>query len=108
MRELVSMVEAVTGTFTRSLWLLVVGALGLMAIFALMIGFTAPKVVDQVGERAERIGEKAIAAAREEKRASELARDGWGNPAPVDSDGSDEAPDSDRAYPGDGWGVDTQ
>jgi hypothetical protein len=78
MRAIVDLVDSITGLWTRTIRLLVLGGIAIAAIFMLMISVTAPAVVENVGDRAERISDKAIEAAREEARATALAEDGWG------------------------------
>lgn len=78
MRGLLDIVENMTGAFR-----LVIGIIALLGFLFWLttlasISVIAPKVAKDYGERAERLGESAIAAAREEARARELGEDGWG------------------------------
>ena len=88
--------------------ILVFGGIAVAAIVTLMIGLTAPKVIDTVGDRVERMGDKAIAAAREEGRAHALAEEGWGY-SDANSDAANAAADDfsdDSSEPaGDDWGT---
>ncbi|MDZ4361021.1 MAG: hypothetical protein U1B84_32195, partial [Variovorax sp.] len=60
---------------------------------------------DSVGERAERIGEKAIIAAQEERRAAEMAKDGWGYRPPSAASQRDRQRDNSRdSHKDGGWG----
>jgi hypothetical protein len=77
-RAIVDLVDSISSTFTRTIWILIIGGVAVVGIVMLMIGVTAPAVVEEVGERAESISEKAIEAAREEQRAHALAQEGWG------------------------------
>lgn len=55
--------------------------LGMMAVGLFMtIGaaYVGQKAVDSMGERVERLGEEAIRAELDSRRAEELANDGWG------------------------------
>jgi hypothetical protein len=82
MRSLVDIVENVTSSIryvVGALFLLFV-CLGLFVTVA--ASFVVPVAVDKMGERAERLGERAIQAELEQRRAEQLARDGWGYRAP--------------------------
>ena len=108
MQGILQLVEAVTGTFTRGIWILVAGGVAVVAIISLTVGFAAPAVVDKVGERAERISEQAIEAAREESRAHQLAQDGWGFSDTTDSSAGTDAADFEDDSSGthdDDWGA---
>ena len=86
MREIVDLVDSVAGTWTRTVKIVVIGGIVVAGLFMLMITLTAPAVVEEVGDRAERISDKAMAVAREEGRAHALAEEGWGY-----SDGNSDA-----------------
>lgn len=61
-------------------------AMAAVGIMTLGGAYVAPKAVDSIAERAERVGEKAIRAAQEERRAAEMGKDGWGYGAATDAD----------------------
>lgn len=87
MRVIADILDSFTGIVR-----MIVGGIVLMGlVFGLMmtvgVSYVAPQVADNYGERAERLGEKAIAAAREEERARALAEDGWGYSPETDGDG---------------------
>jgi len=98
MQVLVELVNTVAGTYLRGIRFLILGGIALVAIFFLFLGYAAPVVVDKVGERAESISDKAIAAAREEGRAHALAADGWGYSEGSDTTESSFAPDTAATY----------
>lgn len=52
---------------------------GLGLLFTGSASYVAPKVADSMGERAERITEKAMAAEAAHSRNRALAADGWGH-----------------------------
>jgi hypothetical protein len=104
MRALVDLVDSVTSVFNRSVWMLVIGGIVAAAIIALVIGFTTPTMVHEVGERAERISEKAIEAERRERRERALAEEGWGySDTASDYSATDAADES-----ADGFGADAE
>jgi hypothetical protein len=78
MRAIVDLVDSITGVWTRTISILVIGGIAVVAIITFGIGFAAPSVADKVGDRAERISAKAIEAARQEARAQSMAQEGWG------------------------------
>jgi hypothetical protein len=78
MREFVNLVDTVASSYLRGIRLLIFGALALALIVFLFLAYAAPVVVEEVGERAESISDKAIDAAREEQRAAAMADEGWG------------------------------
>jgi hypothetical protein len=114
MQGIVDLVGAVSNIFTRTIWIVILGGILVVGIISLMIGYTAPVVVDQVGERAERISGRAIEAAREESRAHALAAEGWGYSEGPGTSESSFAPDTaathddtyDESYgePAEDWG----
>ena len=101
MRAIVDLVDSVAGTWTRTVGMLVIGGIVIAGLFMLMVSFTAPAVVEHVGERAERISDKAIEAAREEARAHAMAEDGWGysdSAASADTHAADTFDDTSSDY----------
>ncbi len=73
----------------RLIFLLGFGAMILFGLF-MTVGATvvAPQVVDAAAERAERIGEKAIAASERRSREHAMSKDGWGYEEPAPGSGS--------------------
>ena len=78
MQGLADLIGNITHAYTSTIRIVVIGMIVLGAIITGTIMYAAPAVVENVGERAERISEKAIEAAREESRAHAMAQDGWG------------------------------
>lgn len=108
MREIVDLVDSVAGTWTRTVRIVVIGGIVVAGLFMLMITLTAPAVVENVGERAERISDKAMAVAREEGRAHALAEEGWGYSDANTNAGnttSDDFSEDSGGSSGDDWGA---
>ncbi len=78
MQALVDIVNGGTGSIQRIFAFFIIGGLILAGILTLGATTAAPVVADQIGARAESLGEKAIEAAQEERRAAEMGKDGWG------------------------------
>ena len=78
MQALADLIGNITHAYTSTIRMVVIGVIVLGAIITGMFMYAAPQVAESVGERAERISEKAIEAAREESRAHAMAEDGWG------------------------------
>lgn len=78
MQAFVDLVGGIVGSIQKLIILLMVFGAVIWAIAIYGVSSAAPAVADKMAERAERVGEKAIKAAVEERRARELARDGWG------------------------------
>jgi len=97
---LVDIIDRVTGGFRFVALLIFLGFLGV----GLMLTLAAPAAIEEAGERAESLGEKAIAAAKEEVRNEQLAKDGWGRPDMQSAYEADGYSDEDAG----GWGSDTQ
>ena len=110
MRVLVDLVDSFTGMVRFA-----IGALFLFGFLVFLVitagaSYVAPKVAEEAGERATLLGERAIEEARQAKRESELARDGWGYGS---SDGGQRgrsgSGSQDRYRSGDGdWGDETR
>ena len=98
MQVFFALIETVAGSYVRGIRFLILGGIALAAIFFLFLGYAAPVVVDKVGERAESIGDKAIAAAREEQRAAAMAGEGWGYSADSGASESSFAPETTATY----------
>lgn len=111
MRAVVDLVDSIAGTWTRTISILVMGGIAVVAIVTLIVSLSAPAVVESVGDRAERISNNAIEAAREEGRAHALAQEGWGysdaNTAATNATADDYAdePAEDYGEPADDWGT---
>lgn len=78
MQALVDLVGTIVGSIQRVIAFFLIAGLILALIISFGLQSAAPVVADKIGERAERFGDKAIQAAREEQRAKELVKDGWG------------------------------
>lgn len=87
MRALVDIVQNLSNIvrFVVGMMVLSVMAVGLM----LTVGgsYIAPKAVESIAERAERAGDKAIAAAQRERIAEDMGKDGRGYSAATASAG---------------------
>lgn len=101
MRELGDMLESVTGTVRFVIAALVLGGVVIAITMIAGISFVAPQVADNVGERAERFGDRAIEAAHEKARRRDLADDGWGDAKLRADEGGSRESDGD---PVGGWG----
>ncbi|MBI1403853.1 MAG: hypothetical protein GC147_11640 [Porphyrobacter sp.] len=99
MRVLVDIVENLTSSIRFIVGMLVLCGLGVGLMLTIGVSYVAPKAADSLGERAERVSAKAIRAAQEERRAKEMARDGWGYDAASASVGSGRGGSAK-----DGWG----
>ena len=101
MRALVDMVDSVGSVIRFVVGILVLGMLAFGLIMTVGATYVAPQAADKFAERAERVGNKAIAAAQQEARNAALAEEGWG----YETGNSDFAPDEDGASRGgDDWG----
>lgn len=102
MRALIDLVENLTSSvrYVVGVLALVLIALGLM----LTVGgsYVAPKAVEVIADRAERVTTQAIEVERDERRAEQLAEDGWGYAVPASgaAESADPGSDSDS---GAGW-----
>lgn len=101
MRAFLDIVENLTSTVRFVFGMITLGIMTVGLMISVGASFLLPKAVDSIGERAERVGERAINAELEARRAKELAKDGWG----YRSQGKDSATaprDSESAK--NGWG----
>lgn len=78
MRALVDIVENLTSSIRFIIGLLVLAGLGIGLMLTIGFSYAAPKAADSLATRAERVGEKAIKAAQQERLAEDMAEDGWG------------------------------
>lgn len=78
MRSIVEIVTTVTGSIRFIIGMFVACILGLTLILTIGAGVVAPQAAEKVAERAERVYDKEIAAAREEARNRSYAEQGWG------------------------------
>jgi uncharacterized membrane-anchored protein YitT (DUF2179 family) len=105
MRVFVDVVENLTSSIRHIVGLVILGVMVLGMMFSIGASYLGTKVVDSLGERAERVSEQAIRAELEARRAEELAKDGWGY-RPINegaaSDARDSARNSESAK--NGWG----
>ncbi|WP_296718482.1 hypothetical protein [Erythrobacter sp.] len=101
MRALVDIVENLTSSIRFVIGLLVLGGMVVGLMLTIGVSYAAPKAADSLAERAERVGEKAIEAAQQERRAREMGKDGWGYGAATTSSGGADKPSKSSAD--DGW-----
>ena len=78
MQGFVDLVGGIVGSIQKMIMLMFLFGAVIWAITIYGVTSAAPGVADKMAERAERLGEKAVQAAVEERRARELAKDGWG------------------------------
>lgn len=103
MRALVDIVQNVTSSirFVIGGLLVVVFLIGLM--LSASFAYVAPQAAEKVAERAESIGEKAIAAEQRQRVAEDMAQDGWGYGAATASTGQGMSDDGETTPADDGW-----
>lgn len=101
MQAFVDLVGKIIWSIQKFYMMLLFFGFAVTVVLAITIYATAPTVADEVGDRAERLGEQAISAAREEARAQALAEDGWGygDPGYAESVSQDS-----NGEPAGGWG----
>ena len=75
LKDLVAMLHNITN-MVRIVALVFIISVGLLAAFGY---FAVQSATEQLGARAERLGEKAIEARRIEARNNRLAKEGWGD-----------------------------
>lgn len=103
MRAVVDVVENLTSSIRFIVSAIVLGLI-VVGLFLTIGGtYVAHEAVDSMGERVERLGEEAIQAELEARRAEELAKDGWGY-RPADSGAKSDARPRDRESIKNGWG----
>ena len=78
MRAFLDVIESLTSTIRFVFGMITLGIMTFGLLISAGASFLLPKAVDSLGERAERVGERAINAELEARRAKELAKDGWG------------------------------
>lgn len=83
MRALVNLVENLINSIRFIIGLIFLVIMGLGLMLSVGASYVAPKAAESFAESAERVGEKAVAAAQQERRAKEMAEDGWGYSAPA-------------------------
>lgn len=98
MRAILDLVDMLTSSIRAIVGMLVLAGIGFGLIMSLAGSYVAPKVVDSVAERAERIGSEAIEAAERQRRVEQMAKQGWGANAAINSGTSP------KQAPGSGWG----
>jgi hypothetical protein len=101
MRVLLDIVESLTSSIRFVVGMVVLAMLAIGLMFTLGATYVAPQAIDSMAERAQTFGEKAIEAEREERRAADLADDGWSYDSATGSSSSD-AEDG-YAATGEGW-----
>jgi len=103
MRIFADIVENLTSSIRFIVGMIVLVGLAIGLMLTLGASYVAPKAAASLAERAERVGEKAIKAAQQERLAEEMGKDGWGYEAATASAGHGP---SDAEAPGsadDGW-----
>ncbi|KPP88590.1 hypothetical protein [Erythrobacter sp. HL-111] len=78
MRLLSDMIDQLSSTVRLIAGLVTLCVMDFGAMMTFGVSVVAPQVAEDFAERAENVGEKAIAARIEAERAQALARDGWG------------------------------
>jgi len=104
MRVLVDIVENLTSSIRYIVGILVLAGLAFGLMLTLGASYVAPKAAESLAEGAERVGEKAIEAAQQERVAEDMAEDGWGYGAATASAGHGSGAAQDAHPAGDGWG----
>ena len=104
MRALVEIVDSFSGTVRFLICAIFLAGFVVTGMLTMGVSYVAPKVAEDYGERAERLGQQAIEAAREESRARDLAEDGWGYSEPGAGSGSSRDASGDEVG---GWGDDS-
>ena len=79
MQAFADMVGSIVGSIQKLIILILLLGAVIVAIAVFGISSAAPVVADKMAERAKRADERALQAAIEERRAQELAHDGWGS-----------------------------
>lgn len=87
MRALVDIVQNVTSSIRFIIGMLVLFGMVIGLMLTLGATYVAPKAADSFAERAERFGDKAIAAEQKQRVAEQMAEDGWGYGAATASAG---------------------
>lgn len=78
MRAIVDLVDSFTGIVRFIVVAMMVVGLAITLLMTAGVSYVAPKVAENMGERATQLGERAITEARDARRERELAQDGWG------------------------------
>lgn len=89
MRALVDIVQNVTSSIRFVIGGLLVVMLLIGLMLSVSLAYVAPQAAETVAERAENMGDKAIAAAERQAVAQDMAQDGWGYGAATASAGGD-------------------
>ncbi|MEM7664927.1 MAG: hypothetical protein AAF250_03650 [Pseudomonadota bacterium] len=85
---LVDLVDSVTSSIRFIFFLFFLAVLGFGLFITVGASVVAPAAVESLGERAERVSNRAIEAAQTEARNEQLAKEGWGF---SDESGADDA-----------------
>ena len=103
MRALVDIIQNVTSSirFVIGGLLVVILLIGLM--LSASFAYVAPQAAESVAERAEKMGEKALAAEQRQRVAEDMAQDGWGYGAASASAGQGIPEDGETGSTDDGW-----
>ena len=110
MRALVDLVDSFTGMVRFAIVAMLLVGFGFTLILTVGASYVAPKVVEDYGERASQLGERAIQEARQARRDHELAQDGWGYGSAEGgvSSGQDQYRSRDDRSGGGDWGDDAR
>ena len=103
MRVFIDIIENLTSSIRYVIGIIVLGIMAVGLFMTIGATYVSHKAVDTFGERVERLGEEAIQAEREARRAEELAKDGWGY-RPVDKKTNSAARPRDPESIKNGWG----
>jgi hypothetical protein len=103
MRALVDIVQNVTSSIRFVIGGLLVVILLIGFMLSASFAYVAPQAAESVAERAEKLGDKAIAAEQRQRVAEDMAQDGWGYSAATASAGQDPSAIDETAPVDDGW-----
>lgn len=103
MRAFFDIIENLTNSIRFIIGTIMLGIMAVGLFLTIGATYVGHKAVDSIGERAERLGEQAIRAEQEQRRAQELAKDGWGY-RPSDNSGNASARPRDSESVKNGWG----
>lgn len=103
MRAFLDVVENLTSSVRYVIGTVVLGLMAVGLFMTFGATYVGHKAVASIGDWVERLGEEAIRAEREARRAEELSKDGWGY-RPVDADAKPAARRRDRESIKSGWG----
>ena len=108
MQPIVDIVDSVTSNMRRIVGMLVLAVIAIILIIVIGANVAAPVVAEELGERAERFGDRAMQTAVEEQRVEQLAEEGWGYSGATATGESESRASSSRDSNGEhvgGWGA---